>query len=219
MNLNHETVRVISHGSPPASPDLKFTRIAKRTWKAPKRVLDDLTSSVSTGNMLDEVDTPTPALSLRSLQSNDSIPFERVNFMSRNLKFSTVSPLAAVNTSTPASSGDTMALTNASPTGVAQGGNGWSPASSSKRRATKSEGESGSSNENVLLVSHEQQLRITGPLKRGQLDVVRRVTDKARGSPISSFILDSNLLDVSYSAIVSNCTGVYRGKDTRIVIV
>lgn len=187
LPLSMETVKVISHGSPPASPDLKFTRIAKKTWKAPSKVFDDLSCSVSTGNMLDEVDTHAPssnltAVSLRSLRSSDSISFDGGNFAPRNLKFSTVSPLAAANMSTSTPSGAVLS------TGMARNAtaHGWSPAADSKHKTN--EGES-SSNKN--------DLRITGLLKRGQLDVVRRGADKERKSPFNSFILDSNLLDVS----------------------
>jgi hypothetical protein len=197
---HHETVKVISHGSPPASPDLKFTRIAKKKWT--KRVLqDNLSLSASTGNVLDDTDTnSTPpaatAVSLHSLQSNDSISLDRANFVLRNLKLPTESPLAAANQSTPSSSREIRTVSPAG--GVASAAQGWPPLAVGKHKPSSSEGE-GSSNDNLLLVSRGQQLRISGPLKRGQLDVIRRGSgaDRRRNSPFSSFILDSNLLDVS----------------------
>ena len=219
---HHETVRVISQGSPPASPDLKFTRIAKKTWKAPRR-LDDLSYSVSTGNMLDDIGTHTPpgpsAMSLRSLQSSDSISFDKGSLGLRNLKLLAASPLAAANMSTPNSSRETRTVSPAvmvrEDTPV-----GWSPVEASKHKASTDKEEEeqeqeeeergaagrgeegrGGGGENMLFVPHEQQqLRMSGPLKRGQLDVIRRESAHREGkSPFNSFILDSNLLDVSTS--------------------
>lgn len=201
---HHETVKVISQGSPPASPDLKFTRVAKKTWKAPRR-LDDFSCSVSTGNMLDDVDPHTPAhspsaLSLRSLKSSDSISFDKGNLGLRNLKLLAVSPLVATNTPTPNSSRETRTV---SPAAMVREDTpvGWSPLENSKHKEQEREeeggegrgggGGGGSSND-------EQQFRVSGPLKRGQLDVIRRESAHREGkSPFNSFVLDSNLLDVS----------------------
>lgn len=185
-----DAIRVISHGSPPASPDLKFTRIAKRTWKG---VTDDLSSSASTGNVIDSIDihelVGLKTGSLRSLQSNDS--FDKGSFLQKNLKMLALSPLVAISTSTPR---DT---TVKSPEKV-------SPVSGKKNSEVHSspflagsDSTSGST-ENVL--PREQQLK-KHPLKLGQLDIVRGVTARATNSPMSSFILDSNLLDVSYTYI------------------
>lgn len=50
-------IRVISEGTPPSSPDLRFTRIGKENWKLSKRppkqlVEDDLSASASTGDIM-----------------------------------------------------------------------------------------------------------------------------------------------------------------------
>ena len=50
-------IRVISEGTPPSSPDLRFTRIGKEKWKLSKLpplqfVEDDLSASASTGDIL-----------------------------------------------------------------------------------------------------------------------------------------------------------------------
>ena len=183
----HETVKVISHGSPPASPDLKFTRVSKKTWKHFKGHLDDLSSSASTGNVTEG--TPAretsgrPTGSLRSLQSDDSFSLDRSHFLQKNQQAgggATLSPLVAVSTSTPAHAPKKPA--------AADLGGGAEKQVSHAEPVGKSPVEDGVC---------EEQLKLRGPVKPRQLDIVRRETDRSKKSPINSFVLDSNLLDVS----------------------
>ena len=194
------TVRVISQGSPPVSPDLKFTRVAKQTWKNPKKIIeDDLSSSASTGNvtrgnLILPGSTNLAASSLHSFGSSDSFSYNsRKSFFEKFKKSSAVSPLAAatINTVPPPAKDVEERMIKKSDSEIspnivvakpdddlaAEAGEAWT--------ATKS------------TLAYKQQLKITGPLKCGQLDVIRRTARKNRQSPMSSFILDSNLLDVS----------------------
>lgn len=185
-------VKVISDGSPPSSPDLKFTRVARKTWT--KHLSEDL--SASTGNVMDEERSrrsvgPTTG-SLRSFQSDELAPsnLERSSFLQKQ---AILSPLAAISTSTPSQeSGKSESFPKKiSPIAASTltGSKQHHQQSPANIRVTPTT--SNDSAENLL------ELRVNRPLKRGQLDIVRGVTEKARQSPMSSFILDSNLLDVS----------------------
>ena len=183
---NHSNIKIISQGSPPVSPDLKFTRVAKQTWKKSKVIGDDLSTSASTGDMRGSITGISEPVefktsSLHSFDSNDSFTYERGNFQQKYHKTSTISPLAAMGKSLPINVID--------------------PGSSDKAQeslevSNQSPPETASSES----ASREQHLKLPGPLKRGQLDVVRN-TGMARRSPMSSFVLDSNLLDVSHACI------------------
>ena len=187
-------VRVISDGSPPSSPDLKFTRVARKTWT--KHLSGDL--SASTGNVMDEGRGDRSAEltggSLRSFQSDELAPpsLERSSFLQKQ---ATLSPLAAMSTSTPAQGSNTGKSESfpkkISPiaASILKEGDRRHRQSPANVRATPTT--SDSSAENLL------EIQANRPLKRGQLDIVRGVTEMARQSPMSSFILDSNLLDVS----------------------
>lgn len=215
LPLSVDTVKVISHGSPPASPDLKFTRIAKRTWRSPRKMIDDLSSSASTGNVIDDISTHelrgAMTESLHSFQSNDSISLDRSSFSQKYQKTPILSPLVAVSTSTPLSgeSTDTGTSqssqekilprnTSAAARDVEKLTPGQSPSPANVRWSKVAAG----NGVNSSSASHEQLLKIASSLKRGQLDVVRRATGGGR-SPISSFVLDSNLLDVSSARFMS----------------
>ena len=190
-------IRVISDGSPPSSPDLKFTRVAKKTWKNARNLANDLSASASTGNVMSDGrgNKPTGATtgSLRSLQSDES-SFLFDNKSNSLQKPSTLSPLAAMSTSTPAQVSNGAKLNGfpkkISPIILAKLRDGQHPRLSpaNVRGAVTTPEEGSSSSENL------QQLRVK---KRTQLDIVRGVTERPRQSPMSSFILDSNLLDVS----------------------
>lgn len=187
-------IRVISQGSPPSSPDLKFTRVAKRTWKKTrgKGLSENLSLSASTGNVVDESDGTSTGIvvpttgSLRSFQSDDSVVFGKRTSLHRAT--ADLSPLATVSTSTPTQdlsvgkSENFMITKKVSPI-VAHKDDSTQSLTPPHIRAGAQD-------------SSELQRRKNRPLKRTQLDVVRGVTERARNSPMSSFILDSNILDV-----------------------
>ena len=72
-----QKVKVISEGKPPSSPDLKFTRIAKKQWKRPvhSHLFDDLSSSASTGNIVSTPQSPDlpDSSSLQFFGSNEEV--------------------------------------------------------------------------------------------------------------------------------------------------
>ncbi len=177
-----DTVRVISTDSPPASPDLKFTRVSKKIWKSPKNPLDDFLFSASTGNVTENF-TPIhdsarhPTGSMRSLQSNDSTLLDRSSFLKNNLPGggAVLSPLVAM-TSTPTQREVADLEGGIDPKVPPAVPVGWDTESP---------------------IEKEKEMKIKDPIKPRQLEAVLRVTDRAKHSPINSFILDSNLLDVS----------------------
>ena len=156
--------------------------------------MDDLSSSASTGNV-----AASPAThefsqhhtgSLRSIQSDDSIVFDKSSFLPKNQSgLAMLSPLVATSTTTPTH-------TQAAEEATSDGSDTPPPPPPSLPpsypvgRDTESP---------VVEDSYEQQAMIKGPIKPRQLDVIRRVSSKTKNSPISSFVLDSSLLDVSYA--------------------
>ena len=196
-------VRVISDGSPPTSPDLKFTRVAKKKWTNMRNLSDDLSASASTGNVINEGRGgksmgPTTG-SLRSFQSDESISFEKSSFLQ---KPTIPSPLAAMSTSTPTQISNGPRKSDGfskkiSPIIVAKlkEGDKQRRLSPANARAVVPAGDGLHASADNL--PQTQFLRVNRPLKRGQLDIVRGFTERAKQSPMSSFILDSNLLDVS----------------------
>lgn len=207
LPLSVDTVKVISHGSPPASPDLKFTQIARRTWRSPRKMIDDLSSSASTGNVIDDISTHklrgAMTESLHSFRSNDSISLDRSSFSQRYQKTPVLSPLVAVSTSTPLSGESTDTGTSQSSQEKILPRN-TSAAARDVEKLTPGQSPSPVNMRwsKVAAGNDMQLLKIAGSLKRGQLDVVRRATGGGR-SPISSFVLDSNLLDVSSARFMS----------------
>lgn len=115
-------IRVISEGTPPPSPDVRFTRIQKESWKlvkphSKKSLEDDLSASASTGNILTtSTNKPNRSLSMpktSSLHSLDSetespkagfvLPWPKSKEISskKSKKPSPISPLAAITTTSP----------------------------------------------------------------------------------------------------------------------
>ena len=89
-----QTVRIISEGGTLHSPDLKFTRVAKKRWSKPPQLLGDLAASASTGNIISPREDPKmqKTSSLHSFgSSSESLSFD-------NLK-RTTSPLSPLVTS------------------------------------------------------------------------------------------------------------------------
>ena len=112
-------IRVISEGTPPSSPDLRFTRIGKENWKLSKLpplqfVEDDLSASASTGDILaTSVGKKQQPLqktsSLHSVSSSSEsiktgfvLPWakSKKNSSKKTRKPPPISPLAAVTVST-----------------------------------------------------------------------------------------------------------------------
>jgi len=129
------------------------------------------------------------AESLRSVKSNDS--FEKANFLHRSHKSAALSPLAAISTSTPVSGG---ASVERSQEEVIQSSSEGLPDPQPQVVDSDPKDHSCVPTEDVPT---PLELRKKGKPRLRQLEIVQGVTEKVRNSPLSSFILDSNILDVS----------------------
>ena len=182
MDQHHNMVKVIQE-SVPISPDLKFTRVAKKTWKKPNHLReDDLSSSSSTGNVVqgtgldpEPVDHQTP-----SLQCSDSSDSILQNERQSHIQFLKLSPLAENGVSPVAGS----SIEDKPPQLLSTSLDGDNETQVQKRREQFPETESFA---DCTCASKEQKPKITSHLKRGRQANIKRVTQ-----------LDSNMLDVSY---------------------
>lgn len=183
----YNQVKVISQGSPPISPDLKFTRVAKKTWKKPNHLREnDLSSSASTGNVSqgmgfypDHIGPRTA--SLQSFGCIDSmIQHERHSYLKK------LSPLTAMT-------GISMEDKPQTSSNYLDGETEMQVEEEGREHLPEAESASAASADNIK----EQEAQVTGPLKRGRLDDFRRNARRVDKSPFGSFVLDSNLLDVS----------------------
>ena len=73
-----QKVKVISEGAVMHSPDIKYTRVAKKRWRKQQRDLDDLSGSASTGDVISSPTFPDfegqETASLRSFGSSSGSP-------------------------------------------------------------------------------------------------------------------------------------------------
>ena len=187
---SQSSIKVISDGSLPVSPDLKFTRVSKQTWKGSRKMNDNLSSSASTGNVVGDSGSTVElrTTSLHSFSSDNSFYNERSEFLQKHQK---TSPLTAASISSSIAN-NIEVKSSSSPNKDLSIYEQEKQESIPKQNLLEEDARN-----SLESLSQEQSYKITGPLKCGQLGVIRRAVERERSSPIASFILDSNLLDVS----------------------
>lgn len=198
MDQHHHKVKVIQEALP-ISPDLKFTRVAKKTWKKPKYLGEDVLSlSASTGNVVQDTGPSSP----QCFGSSDSTLQHEIQSSLQLQKLSPqlqkLSPLVETSVSTfTAGSG-----LEDKPRVFSTSSDGDNETQTDTPQELLPEVKSLA---DTACVSKKHKLKVTRHLKHGRRDYFHGKARRFSQSPFSSSVLDSNLLEVSQQMMACLC--------------